>query len=379
MNFSGLLRSTLVATIAATLAGCAIVPREGPLSVEIEEQSEQNDYLVVDVNADIVDGLSSFNPVGLHRQFKSTRYRSPISTVGVGDVLSITVFEAGQGGLFSGENGNKAEFPKVVVNRKGLISLPYTGTMKVKGKTPLQVQELVVENLKGKAIQPQAMVNVVRNESNVVTLSGDVAKPGLYPLSSKGMRLLDVVAQAGGTKFPARETYLSLQRGNRQGVQLVKTVIDQPPENIFVSRGDRIYLSHDPQRYTVLGAVQKPSVYTFDAATISVLESIAAAGGLMDSRADATGVFVFRYERPEVLDKLDISYKKVVRGRVPTIYRINMKHAQSYFYAQSFHLKDKDSVFVSNAPGVEISKVLHLLNQATSSVGNVAGTTNKFR
>ena len=290
----------------------------------------------------------------------------------------MTVFEADEGGLFSGKGGNRAEFPRVEVNNEGYISLPYTGTIKVNGKTPLQIQELVVENLEGKAIQPQAMVNVVRNESNVVTLSGDVSKPGLYPVTSKAERLLDVVAEAGGTKFPARETYITLMRGKQQGIQLMKTVIEQPNENIYVSRGDRIYLSHDPQRYTVLGAVQKPSIYTFDAATISVLEAIAAAGGLMDERADATGVFVFRYEDPKVLDTLGVSYKRLVRGQVPTIYRINMKHAQSYFYAQSFHLRDKDSVFVTNARSVEISKVLMLLNQATSSVGNVARTSSRF-
>ena len=259
-----------------------------------------------------------------------------------------------------------------------MISLPYTGEIKVKGKTPLQIQELVVESLDGKAIQPQALVNVVRNETNIVTMSGDVNKPGLYPLAANGTRIMDVVAQAGGTKFPARETYLTLLRGNKQGIQLMKTIIEEPNENIYVSRGDRIYLNHDPQRYTVLGAVKKPSIYTFDSATISVLESIAAAGGLLDTRADATGVFVFRFEKPKVLNELGVSYTRTVRGLVPTIYRINMKHARSYFYAQSFHLKDKDSVYVSNAQGVELSKVLRLINGATSSVGNVVGVVNKF-
>ncbi|WP_319412729.1 polysaccharide biosynthesis/export family protein [uncultured Cohaesibacter sp.] len=369
-----MLRIFLALFVSASLSACMFTPREGPLSTEIEKQSTQNDYLVVDVDSTIVDGLSRFNPVGLHTQFTTTSQRLPVSTVGTGDVLSVTVFEADQGGLFSGAGGNKAEFPHVVVDNKGEISLPYSGTIKVKGKTPLQIQNLVVESLEGKAIQPQAMVNVVRNENNVVTMSGDVTKPGLYPLSNKGIRLLDVVAQAGGTKFPARETYIILMRGSRQGVQLLETVMDQPDENIYVSRGDRIYLSHDPQRYTVLGAVQKPSVYTFNSSTVSVLEAIAAAGGLNDNRADATGVFVFRYEEPKVLDTMNIHYTRQVRGKVPTIYRINMKHAQSYFYAQSFHLQDKDSVFVSNARSVEIGKLLQLMNMATSSVRNIAVT-----
>ena len=373
-----MLRSLFVLIVSASLAGCAITPREGPLSSEIETQSEKNEYLVVDVDSQIVDGLSRFMPVSLHSQFKTTARHLPISTVGVGDVLSVTVFEADEGGLFSNKSGKGAEFPSVVVNEKGEISLPYTGSIKVKGKTPLQIQDLVIESLEGKAIQPQAMVNVVRNENNIVTLSGDVSKPGLYPLPSRGVRLLDVVAQAGGTKYPARETYVTLMRGSRQGVQQLETVINQPDENIYVARGDRIYLAHDPQRYTVLGAVKKPSVYTFDASSISVLEAIAAAGGLNDIRADATGVFVFRYEDPKVLDSMNIKYTRQVRGKVPTIYRINMKHARSYFYAQSFHLEDKDSVFVSNARGVEIGKVLQLWSMATSSVRSVASTANAF-
>nr|WP_321524333.1 polysaccharide biosynthesis/export family protein [uncultured Cohaesibacter sp.] len=373
-----MLRSLFVLIVSASLTGCAITPREGPLSSEIETQSEENEYLVVDVDSQIVDGLSRFMPVSLHSQFKTTARHLPISTVGVGDVLSVTVFEADEGGLFSNKSGKGAEFPSVVVNEKGEISLPYTGSIKVKGKTPLQIQDLVIESLEGKAIQPQAMVNVVRNENNIVTLSGDVSKPGLYPLPSQGVRLLDVVAQAGGTKYPARETYVTLMRGSRQGVQQLETVINQPDENIYVARGDRIYLAHDPQRYTVLGAVKKPSVYTFDASSISVLEAIAAAGGLNDIRADATGVFVFRYEDPKVLDSMNIKYTRQVRGKVPTIYRINMKHARSYFYAQSFHLEDKDSVFVSNARGVEIGKVLQLWSLATSSVRSVASTGNAF-
>ena len=373
-----MLRILLALLVSVSLSGCVFTPREGPLSSEIEKQSAQNDYLVVDVDSNIVDGLARFNPVGLNSQFKNTSYRLPISTVGTGDVLAITVFEADQGGLFSGSSGNRAEFPSVVVDNKGEISLPYSGTINVKGKTPLQIQDLVVESLEGKAIQPQAMVNIVRNENNVVTLSGDVSKPGMYPLSSKGVRLLDIVAEAGGTRFPARETYVTLMRGNRQGVQLLETVIDKPDENIYVSRGDRIYLSHDPQRYTVLGAVAKPSVYTFDASSISVLEAIAAAGGLNDNRADATGVFVFRYEDPKILDTLGISYSRQVRGKVPTIYRINMKHAQSYFYAQSFHLHDKDSVFVSNAKSVEVGKILQLMNLATGSIKNIATTAHRI-
>ena len=374
-----LLVGLLLALTFVGQSGCSMTPREGPLAMEIEQQSAENDYVVVDVDAELVHTLAEFDPVGLSKQFMRSSYQAPQQRIGIGDVLAITVYEAGEGGLFSGAQGSRAEFPSVAVDRRGRISIPYAGLIKVKGRTAVQVQNIIVKKLTGKAIEPQAVVNVIRNENNVVNVSGDINKPGLYPISLRGRRLLDIVAEAGGTKYPARETYVSFVRGQKRGVQLLKAVIESPKENIFVANGDRIYLSHDPQRYTVLGAVHRPAIYKFDAPSISVLEAVASAGGLIDNRADSTGLFIFRYEDPRVLKKLGKKYSYTIRGRVPTIYRINMQHAKSYFYAQSFRLQDKDSVYVANARGVEVSKVLQLINAATSSVGNVVGAGNRFR
>ncbi len=354
------------------------MPREGPLAIEIEQQSSENDYVIVEVDAQIVHMLGQVHPVGLKRRFLRPTSGAPRTTIGVGDVLAVTIWEAGEGGLFSNQTSKSASFPAVKVDRKGTISLPYAGVVKVAGKTAQAVQKAVIERLEGQAIRPQVMVTTVKNEHNTIVVNGDVAKPGRYPISLEGDRLLDVIAAAGGTKFPARETYVTFIRGKTRAMQLVTGVIDDPEENIYVVRGDRVYLSHDPKRYTVLGAVTKPGIYIFQSAKINVLEAVASAGGLLDSRADSSGLFVFRYERPSTLDMLGVRYNKTINDRVPTIYRIDMSHAKSYFYAQSFLLSDKDSVFVSNAKAVEVSKVLRLLNQATSSVGNVVGAGRRF-
>ena len=269
----------------------------------------------------------------------------------------------------------------MTVDENGNISLPYAGVLHVRGMTVLQVQDLVVNRLMGKAIQPQVAVQIAENRHNIATLSGDVTRPGLYPLSLNGDQLVDVISAAGGSKFPARETYVTMTRSDGSSTatarELMLAVVEDPQENVYVQRGDRIFLSHDPPRYTVLGAVEKPGIYVFDATSVNVLEAVASAGGLLDSRADASGLFVFRYEDPQTLDALNVPYQRTVEGKVPTIYRINMAHAKSYFWAQSFLLRNKDSVYVSNAKAVQISKVLTIINQATSSVGNVVGTASK--
>lgn len=367
-----------VVLLATVLGACSFTPREGPLAIEVERQAADNDYVTVDVNADVVRILSGLNTVGLGGRFERSRHVAPSSAIGVGDALNVTIWEAGEGGLFSSQQSKSASFPNVIVGRGGEISLPYAGSLAVAGKTPSAVQNLIVARLSNQAIRPQAMVNIVKNEHNTVVLSGDVARPGRYPIALEGERLLDIIASAGGTKFPARETYVTFIRGETTGMQLVKSIVDDPRENVYVRRGDRIYLTHDPKRYTVLGAVAKPGIYLFEAAQVNVLEAVASAGGLLDARADASGLFVFRYEDPGRLDSIGARHGTFVSGRIPTVYRIDMSHARSYFFAQSFMLEDKDSVFVSNAKAVEVGKVLRLINLATSSVGNIAGRATSW-
>jgi len=352
--------------LAMLLGGCTSLPSEGPLASEIVKQSEQSDYLLIDVNEEIVQNLSQFNVYGLSQRFKSEPIKKTRNVVGIGDVLAISIWEAGSGGLFSsGENNGRAEFPSIVVNKSGKISLPYASNIKVAGLSPTSIQNTIVSRLEGKAIQPQAVVSIVKNENNAVTLNGDVNRPGRYELSLRGDRLTDVIAKAGGTKYPARETYVTFIRGEKTGILLLNALMENPVENIYVQKNDQIFLIHDPKRYTVLGAVTKPGAYVFDSSRVNVLEAVANAGGLLDERADSTGLFVFRYENAKVLEKLGIYLPETDSSsnqNFPVIYRINMRHAKSYFYAQSFMLIDKDSIFVSNSDSVQFAKFLKLLN-----------------
>lgn len=366
---------TLLAVSAVLLSACTGLPREGPTAAEIEQQSGENEYIIIDVDADIVRTLADLNPYGLSRRFSKTSMARRRNVVGVGDVLTVSIWEADKGGLFSNEAGNHTDFDSVVVDAKGRISIPYAGAIKVAGLTTTRIQSEIIKRLEGKTIEPQVIVNVRQDFNNSITLSGDVSTPGKYALALQGDRLIDVIAKAGGTKFPARETYVTFIRGGNSGVQLLSTIMERAEENIYVVRGDQIYLTHDPKRYTALGAVTKPGVYTFDSAKVTVLEAVASAGGLLDERADSTGLFVFRYERPKTLDRLGIDHSGAALGgggRIPVIYRINMRHAKSYFYAQSFVLQTRDSVFVANADTAQLEKLLRLINLGLTPAAAIA-------
>ncbi|MDX2266428.1 MAG: polysaccharide biosynthesis/export family protein [Hyphomicrobiales bacterium] len=366
----------IASAVAALSGACSFTPSSGPTSDEIALQggASEGDYLVVDLDHQTVAALTGFNPLGLGERFPRKEAKSPETRIGLGDVLSITIWEAGEGGLFSVDGRRHADFPSVPVDHSGRISIPYAGLIDVKDKTPLQVQQAIIKGLADRAIQPQVVVSIAKNVSNTAVVSGDVSTPGRYPLSVAGERLLDVVAAAGGAKHPARETYITFIRGSSRGVQLLETVVENSEENIFVTGGDRIYLSHEPKKFTVFGAVPKPGVYAFDSPRVNLLEAIAAAGGPLDNRADATGLFLFRYEPRDVVQNIRPDYNNPKFSNVvPVVYRVSLRDPNSYFLARGFLLKDKDVLYTANAKAVELSKVLRMIALGSSTVSAVTG------
>src|SRR5262249_22229995 len=157
-------------------------------------------------------------------------------------------------------------------------------------------------------------------------------------------------------------TYVTFIRGPQRGSQLLKSVIEDEAENVWVRAGDQIYLSHEPKRYSVFGAVSKPGVYPFGPYQVNLLEAVAGAGGLLDERADGTGLFVFRHELRRLVDAIAPRHAGPPGNMVPVVYRVNMREPSAYFYAKAFMLQDKDILYVANARSVEVGKVLSLLN-----------------
>lgn len=107
--------------------------------------------------------------------------------VGVHDKLLIDVFGIPE---LSGRD--------VQVDSLGQIALPIAGRVDVNGKTPAEIGDLVALRLRGNYVRdPQVTVNLKEARTQVVTVEGQVTKPGLYPVVER-MSLLRTIAQAGG-------------------------------------------------------------------------------------------------------------------------------------------------------------------------------------
>jgi polysaccharide export outer membrane protein len=133
----------------------------------------------------------------------------------------------------------------VVVRPDGSISLPLVKDVQVAGLTPAEIENLLTERLKVFITNPQVTVTVQEIRSRKVYITGEVTRPGTYPLLAP-MTVLQIISESGGfTPFARRSKIYILRRegGNqkRYGFDYSKVVHGMSPEqNIMLRPGDTV-------------------------------------------------------------------------------------------------------------------------------------------
>jgi polysaccharide biosynthesis/export protein len=362
----------------AALGGCSTLPTAGPTTGQVVDQAVKDDrarFDVVDVDNSVVSALLAQPAESFRSRFQQYG-KPPDPKIGIGDAISVTIWEAAGGGLFGGgittgvsPGSRSVTIPDQVVARDGAISVPFADRIPVAGHSPLEVQRTIEQRLAEKAIEPQVLVNITKSITNTATVSGEVVAGARVPLSVNGDRLLDVIALAGGAKSPVYETFVRLSRNGVTATIPMEQLVSDPAENIYAWPGDVLTLVHIPQTFSVFGATGTNMQVTFGAEKITLAEALAKAGGLLDLRADPAGVFLFRFEPPAVVGALKASALATgPDGSSPVVYRLDLSDANSYFFAQRFPVEDKDVIYVANARLNELQKFFTLLNTITGPV-----------
>jgi polysaccharide export outer membrane protein len=306
------------------------------------------------------------------------------SYIGRGDVLDISLWEAPPAVLFgtallSGPTPTSQTLnqPGEVVDENGMITVPFAGTIRAAGRTPAEIERDIVARLRGKAHQPQASVRLVRNQATNVTVVGEVANSGRVSLSPKGERLLDVLATAGGVKHPVSKTMVQMSRGDRVAAMPLEAVIRDPQQNVVVRPDDVVTVYFQPYSFTAMGATGNNSELPFEATGINLAQALGRVGGLRNDRADIRGVFLFRLEDPAKLgSQIPANARLTPDGKLPVIYRLDLKEPGSIFAAQSFPMRNRDVLYVSNAPLADLQKFMNMVTSVTFSVIGVANAVD---
>jgi polysaccharide export outer membrane protein len=333
-------------------------------------------YTVVKVTPKVVEVLSKNAP----RLIVFNDRRRPRDIVyGIGDIVSVTIFESSSGGLFiPGEGGvrpgNFITIPNQPVDVQGNISIPYAGAIRALGRTQVQVQDAVVAALKNRAIEPQAVVSLVEQKTSMISVLGE-GRSARIPAATTPERLLDVISRAGmaGTGGTAAgpagaDTWVLLERNGRRAIAPFGALVYEPVNNIFVHPNDTIYLYREAQTFLTFGAVGSQQQIPFGAWRLSLAEAISKAGGLTDAQSDPASVFLYRGEARDVAEALGVDCTPFEGPIIPVIYLINLRDPAGYFLATSLEMRNKDIIYVSNAFSVESTKFINYLNTIQSAI-----------
>ncbi len=383
--------------LSMSLSGCGSLlnnwlPSAGPSYNDVSAASVANNNAnlieLIDMSSTVTQRLQARDKKQLFSEvFATSATQSYIAKPG--DVLEISIWEASPALLFSagpsitaisGISSNttsrNSTIPEQMVNAQGMINMPFAGPLMVSGKTTAEIEKIITDAIKGKANYPQVMVRMTRNTTSNVTIVGEVGNSVLMPLTPKGERLLDAIATAGGVKQPINKITIQLSRNSQVQTIALEKVIQDPKQNIALVPGDVLTAYYQPFSFTVLGATGKNDEINFEAQGISLTQALGRIGGLQDNRADAKGLFIFRFEDPATLPSNQQPKALTTDGKVPVVYRVDMNDPATFFVAQNFNIKHKDVIYVSNAPAAELQKFLNIVVSVVYPLVNV-GIVNK--
>lgn len=370
------LRVVTYVMLASVLAGCATMPgwiqssgasREQVMDIQDTSGGIEGVELV-SVDDAVARKLAVSKKLGTF----SDVFPSNVSNnylIGPGDILEVSVWEAPPAMLFgtitldpgSGPSTtNTITFPTQMVAADGMISMPFAGRIAVMGRKTQDIETAIIQRLKGKANNPQVLVKVAQNNSSNVTVVGEVSQSTLMPLTPKGERLLDALAVSGGVTQSVNRMAIQLTRDHATATMALDSIIRDPKQNIFLKPGDVVTALFQPQSFSVLGATGKNEEIPFEAQGISLVQALARSGGLNDNRADARGVFVFRFEDARLVGATQPDGKPA-QGKLPVVYLVDLRDPKSFFVTQTFPIQDRDVIYVSNAPAAEFQKFLRLV------------------
>lgn len=149
--------------------------------------------------------------------------------IGAEDILSIKVWREPD---FSAPYG---------VRPDGKITIPLVGDLQAAGLTPQRLSEQLEQALSEYINKPDVTVTVQQVNSKKFFLTGEVYRPGEYPLVTP-TRIFDALSNAGGFRDFANKKKIILIRGNERYRFNYQDVLKGKNlgQNIFLENGDTV-------------------------------------------------------------------------------------------------------------------------------------------
>ena len=364
-------------------AGCAYLPDSGPSVSAIESQIAETpptadslgmSLVVVSTPNDVLRAAA--RPADpFDRDFGAPGNGASL-VIGEGDIVSVTIWESISsgltGGLFvsggadSSVGAASVKLPDQIATADG-IAVPFAGRVQVVGRSPLDVAQEIDRRLEGKAINPQAIVTFTKPTSNLVSVIGDGVANNAVPLAPGSDRITDVLARAGNFADKLDSIVVTLTRGGRAQRMPLARILADPRLNIRLSPGDLLTIEAQPNAFVAMGATNQTVRGEFGYKPFHLSDALAAAGGVIDARANPKGIYVMRL--------VDAGFAHDVLG-LPTrpgedehaiAYQLPFDRTETLFLSRRFEVRDGDVIYVANAPYVATQRLLDLFRIGAAS------------
>lgn len=351
------------------LQSCTVIPRSGPTQHDVYKSRLYIPIVPLTLNIAKITQKHTKKIWIAPDKFAHNNYES----LGVGDKLDINIWENATEGLFTGNQKGPASLGPVIISEKGTIYIPYVGQVTALGLTPQQLQEKLTSILENKVINPQIAIKKIEAVSKQISIQGVVPKSGMYEISPGRYKLVQFVAEAGGSTIAPELTEVMLERKGQQFKTSLAHLFNSSPMNISLKPGDNVILTEVRRSFVALGSTGIQNLIKFPKSELSLIEAISLAQGLNDEKANPSSVFVLRYEANSILEIMTPSTRKrTLNAYSPVIYSLNMKHMGALFSAQQFQIRDGDLILTTNAPYTNVRKLLSSLSPAIGLGANFA-------
>ncbi len=316
------------------------------------------------------------------------RYR-----LGPGDQIFIDIFV---NGLRSAE----LSIPNAVVGPEGTTIIPLIGTVRLEGLFLQEIEREIQTRLNQYVKNPQVNISLLVQRPVQVTVTGQVARPGFYPLGTSELAV--ALSTAGGTRSNADLRSVQLRRNLPDGrtiaaeVDLLTPLLaGLAPPSIRLEDRDIIYVptqetlpTQGPEReivesyslaaaptpveVTIVGEVVQPGFYTLPAGLGRVSAAILAAGGATLT-ADLRSVVVCRVtiDGRVIQDRVDLYSPLREATALPNV---ALSNGDSVIVPK-LSLQEEgeyDRTLVANSTLVNQQITVRILSNAGGAVGSVA-------
>ncbi|MBF2009426.1 MAG: polysaccharide biosynthesis/export family protein [Chlorogloeopsis fritschii C42_A2020_084] len=244
----------------------------------------------------------------------------------------------------------------VAINPEGNVVLPQVGTVSLKGLTMAEAQEKIRLLLDRIVVDPVVNLSLVSARPVQITISGEVFRPGIYPMGSPTPRVADALLLSGGSTMMADLRQVQVRRHLIDGSVVAQTIDLYTPlqnggtvPNLRLQDGDAIIV---PRRELINDDTYDRNLVARSSLAqpqIKIRVLNYAAGGLVTQTLPNGSSFVDALAglNPDTANLREIALVRFdpERGK-PITQRLDGKKALSGDASQNVPLQDNDVIVV---------------------------------